>query len=146
MSHSGPLPKGRYFLQLLATVARVAGRSPTVKAAMLAPPNAERSLHKAIADIRALDRSDFSRSELEGATQAEQLWRKIAAGLGVDLSEPMAPASKSTACVAAASFCAGCRKSASPTRYCGASRGCRATLTRQARLASVVRCPPMRMS
>ena len=139
VSYTGALPQGRYYTQLLTAVARVAAcRSKSVKAAMLAPPDAEQSLHSAVADIRKLDKSHLEKSGLEGAQQAERLWRKIAADLNVDLSKPSAPA-KSERCgnvacptpgVPPSSVCGGCSKSPSPQSYCGVDCACSWSLQR----------------
>ena len=127
------MPKGSYYAQLLGSVARVAEHpSPTVKAALLAPPKSTESLYTAVADIRDACKEQRAADAvyMANAKQAEQLWRRIAAGLDVDLSKPFVPPMKTVRCgnlacpapeKTAASACAGCVKSSSPQRYCGAS-------------------------
>ena len=124
------LYKGRYFTQLLASVARVAAHElPTIKAALLGGSAGVASLHTAVADIRATDRTGMDKFSLEGADEAERLWRQIAVSLGVDLSQPFVPPVQASRCGnptcstpdSAPSLCAGCSKSSSPQRYCGAS-------------------------
>lgn len=136
-SEREPLYKGRYFSQLLASVARVAAnKSTAVKAAFLAPPAARESLHTAVSDLSKLDKSKLDKSALDGATEAERLWRKIAASLEVDLSAPIRTSRcGNPACPTpgqrARLVCGGCAKTASPQRYCSATpcqRGASVTL------------------
>lgn len=126
-------PDGSYYVQLLSAVARIAEHpSPTVKAALLAPPKSAADIYCAVADIdRGVIEHAGDRVYLDNAQRALGHWRRIARALAIDLSKPFAEPIKSPRCGNAAcptpekpapSVCGGCvnAKSASPTRYCGA--------------------------